>query len=538
MFTNRLTTTLTLTIKGKKLVVPAGNLKQFRVELEPWGFRAEASFWHVSQAKESEDEIFAPFIKDDPIEASLKIDRTFDTVGESADPLVVSGWVESRRVLERAFEGLSGAPVLHRRYRITFRDPLAVKLDVHRPVGLYVNTTLKNLISKELPTGLSLTSKWKGATTTYPVLSVGLGADPGGASFRDFLFWLGTREGYEIAWDADKKTYTLDDTKPKAGKTEPIPIDDVDFVEAVFDEPPRFAIDVLNGAAEAKTRKKRVTNSRAYKGARQDDLLVTPIAKEVEGAAAAARERIKAPSPGLEVVFARFPSVTMRVGRIYDFSEDWSRRLSTDKKTFRLRSLVIDARAERQSATDDSDDDANTYELDVVAQFEDAKDKRLTAPPHVVPTYPFQLEGQVVSDVGKKDELTYQHHRDETKSLDYYLVKVPLFGLDVRAPFHPNTLSGHFYFPAYRDERVLLDLYLDGAAITRFLDWRPGARLPKESQGNHLLLGKKAEDQTSLRHVYEEAKPVLHIERTSGPDTQTIRVSEGRIRMETKEKKK
>ncbi|MEO1334401.1 MAG: hypothetical protein AAFV29_02100, partial [Myxococcota bacterium] len=75
------------------------------------------------------------------------------------------------------------------------------------------------------------------------------------------------------------------------------------------------------------------------------------------------------------------------------------------------------------------------------------------------------------------------------------------------------------------------------AAIVQYLDWRPGARLPKESQGNQILLGKKAEDQTSMRHTFESSKPVLTVERTAAKDNQTIVVSEGTIRMETKETK-
>ena len=103
-------------------------------------------------------------------------------------------------------------------------------------------------------------------------------------------------------------------------------------------------------------------------------------------------------------------------------------------------------------------------------------------------------------------------------------------------PKIPGQFPGHFYFPAYKDERVLLALDHDRAWIKRFLDWRPGARLPAEGQGNHLLLGKKDGDQTSIRHLYESAKPVLAIERTMAKDTQLIEVKEGTILIRTEEK--
>ena len=82
---------------------------------------------------------------------------------------------------------------------------------------------------------------------------------------------------------------------------------------------------------------------------------------------------------------------------------------------------------------------------------------------------------------------------------------------------------------------MLIALDFDRARFAGYLDWRPGARLPLETQGNHILFGKKALSQTSMRHVYEDAKPVLSILRTSDKDVQTIKVLDGTIWMETKE---
>ena len=82
--------------------------------------------------------------------------------------------------------------------------------------------------------------------------------------------------------------------------------------------------------------------------------------------------------------------------------------------------------------------------------------------------------------------------------------------------------------------RVLVALDFDRASVVEFLDWRPGARLPLESQGNHILLGKQKDDETSIRHVYEDAKPLLSIQRKKAEDVQLIKVSEGTIFIETK----
>lgn len=177
------------------------------------------------------------------------------------------------------------------------------------------------------------------------------------------------------------------------------------------------------------------------------------------------------------------------------------------------------------------------YELDYELGLELASDPVFHAPPFAEPAWPFQVEGIVVSDAGADDEQTYQAYRDEATSLDYYKIAVPLFAdKKVIAPYEPASLTGQFYFPLYKGERVLVALDFDRARVAGHLDWRPGARLPLDSQGNHLLFGKKGASQTSLRHTYADGKPSLTIERTSGTDLQTVVISEGTIRLETTEK--
>src|SRR5262249_1778939 len=96
----------------------------------------------------------------------------------------------------------------------------------------------------------------------------------------------------------------------------------------------------------------------------------------------------------------------------------------------------------------------------------------------------------------------------------------------------PNMDPGHFYFPAYKNERVLVTFYYDKAYLKRFLDWRPTAQLPLETQGDHLLLGKTPVNRTSVRHTYENQQPVFEIERLysqGGFDTQTIKMAQGTV---------
>jgi len=182
------------------------------------------------------------------------------------------------------------------------------------------------------------------------------------------------------------------------------------------------------------------------------------------------------------------------------------------------------------------DDTTNRYQIDYDLYLELDADPVVRHPPFLRPRFPFFVEGKVLSETGADDELTFQPYQDSNTSIDYYKVKIPLFANQkVIVQYEPLTLAGHFFFPLYKDERVLVALDFDHARIHAHLDWRPSARLPTDSQGNQLLIGKKDKNWTSISHTYADSKPTLTIQRVLDTDTQTITVTEGMIRLETKD---
>ena len=120
---------------------------------------------------------------------------------------------------------------------------------------------------------------------------------------------------------------------------------------------------------------------------------------------------------------------------------------------------------------------------------------------------------------------TYDIPQNQTTSQDEYRVKIPLWdNKEIRIFFTPDFLNHHFYFPFYRDTWVLVGFNLHIAFIDRMLEWGPRVRLAKDTQGNHLLWGKNEKDETSLRHVYEDNKPVLDLKRVKDKDTELFRM--------------
>jgi hypothetical protein len=566
LYLDRLRAELSIDAGGAPFAVASRHVERFDLRLDPWGFEAEVIFWVVCDADPSEDTLFDAFVGPDQLAASLTLGRTFDEVGEEAEALVLAGLAVERSVDERPADEVAGAPVLSRRYRLRFVDRARALWSQHRPTSLYVDATYQALFADNLPDGVTLEHAWAASSTQRPVLSLGLGAAdeaPARAapSFFDFTFWLLDREAAGLFYDFAADSYQIADQKPDASSPDSLEPDEVEAIEIVPPRLRREKVVVLNAYTDAAEARREIANADALEGLRADALARTPVAAEFDARVKRETARARQRKAAARVSLRRTPAAALAPNAAVKLSDRFSDKLFASGKTYRIVTLRLrgappdatpapgpDAPSTEGADAPPPDTDlagqgggveadlGRRYALDYELDLELADDPVFHAPPFAPPAWPFFIEGKVVSEIGEADEETYQAYRDETTSVDFYKIAAPLFDhKKIIAPYEPNTLSGQFYFPLYKGERVLVALDFDRAAVAGHLDWRPGARLPLESQGNHLLLGKKGKSQTSLRHTYADGKPSFTIERTSGADHQTIVISEGTIRLETKE---
>jgi hypothetical protein len=534
MFTESLKVSLELSIgTTPRVSVGAGDIKHLHIQLTPWGFEAEVELWRVSREQASEDGLFSAFVGTDLALAKLSVARTFDEVEESPTVMTVKGLVHTRSVEERTVPTVQGAPVLQRRYKLAFADRAQVLWTQHFPKSLYVDATYADVVDDNVADGMSVTFDWPASQKKHQVLSLCLEA--GQASFYDYVAWLVATKGGALLYDAASDAYSFVAAKAAIVTTEALQRDEVDSLVTVYPRVRRASVNVVNAFTDAATKRKVIPNTDAVTGVREDHLIRSSVSSDLDARVSLETRRAKQGEPGARIVLRGFPAAAFRPSMGVSLGEDWSSNVFQNGKTYRVLHTRIEARALDASAGDATGDPSNRYAIDYVVDVELASDPVLHAPPHTKPSWPFHVEGKVVSEVGTQQEGTYQVYKAETTSLDQYKVKVPLFAdKKVVVSFEPQLATGHFYFPMVKDARVLLALDFDRASLVSFLDWRPGARLPLETQGNHLLVGKGKDDETSIRHVYEDAKPSLTILRTKTGDVQTIKVSEGTIFIETK----
>lgn len=533
MFAEALQLDLSLRVGSARLEIPGGDIKRFEIDLSMHGFEAEVEFW--VQLEVEQDLVFPLVTGQDPIEARLSVKGTVNLPTPEPDPLVVQGLVRQRALAERIVERVKDAPILFRRYRLRFSDNARALWGQHFPSALFADSDMAEVLKSHAAAGIVLDLDWPALTEVQEQIFFGLGAPGGGASFYDFVVgWVRDRGG-TLSYDSRANTYRLAASKPEAGVPALLDPTEIERVEVVIPPPPRCDARVQNAVASAPTQEV-ADQQHKVAGVRRDTLLRTPLAARATARKDLEAARLAATDHELDVHFRMFPKVTFRAWS--DVALDGYHGGHHVGRAYRVRRLLMSGGALDPAPETDRGRPKTQYELDLRARLE------LAAAPHPdhlevrAPRYPVIVGGTIVSETGEEGEKTYQVYQDAA-SRDVYRVFVPLWNKTIRAPFEPLLMPGHFYFPAFRDQPVLLKLWLDRAEIIRFLDWGADVRLDQASQGDHVLFGKSLASQTSLAHAYVDAKPVLTIKRTSSgdeaSDTQLIELREGALAMVVQE---
>jgi hypothetical protein len=542
-FSDRLAVTLALSIGGKQHAIPGGSVKELELDLRSYGFSGSLAFLVQDDQAHGggfTDELITDFLKPDLIEVAVQVAVVLVTPEAGPiQPIALNGLVTAKSVSEVVFREAAESPVLVRRYRIAFADPAQVLWAQHFPCQLYTNKSMLDVIHDHIGDKITLSCGRDFSALAEPRRQVFLHLPrSAGASFWDFLAWYLDGCAGVLSYDYAVASCLVAAAKSEVGTHIKLLGDDLGSVELCYPEVPRYAPVVLNSYAGG-PRTAPVKQAQAQTGIRSDVLVRTPIEQEVDSQIALQGKLTAIPCSEAHLRFARMPSGALVPGALVEIPEAnrWSRESSLVGVTWRVRRLRVRAVAPPSRLYHELQLDSTGYEVEVSAELEQKAEPRIERPPFRVPSYPGMVEGKVVSEQGKDGEKTYQVYRDEETSIDEYQVRVPLWGDDkvVSAPLEPILGSGNMYLPSYRDERVLLALDVHGAKIARLLEWRAGAPLSMEEQGEHILFGKSDDSQTSVNHVYDGDEPVLNVKRIHQKDTALIQLKEGTLFLQVKE---
>jgi len=534
-FTEDLAITLSLTIAGKAYNIAAGNVKSLELSLYPYGFNGKVSF--LVSTDDSTDTLFTPITQNNLIEVSLQVAVYINNTQGTIAPLKLGGLVSTWGFSEQTLTNilLTQDLMIHRYYHVTFADPAQVLWKQHYPCDLLTDSTLQALITAHTATQIKLLYSWSVLTTQYPVLSLSLGAPGNQVSFYDFIIWLVDSQNGVLTYDLANNQYTLSANKTSSGQAQSLNPLEIAKFEIAYAEVKRYQPNVLNAYSES-PKITAISNTQAVSPIRRDYIARYSIASDMQARVTLETARFQQPLYEVQVDYQQFQLQVTPPGQIvkFDNSSAWNKSIFVYGKTYKVKEWHLVARHLEQELTIDLNNTYSRYVMEQSIRLECSEDMCVALPTYVAPLYPFFVEGKIVSETGGDTDATYQFYTDKTTSINYYQVSIPLWDKkNVRTAYQPNMDTGQFYFPPYKNARVLVGLGLDNAFIAGFLDWGSGTALPMDSQGNQLVMGQSTTSQNIIKHTYVDSKPELQIQRTQDKDTELLQFSDGYIILQT-----
>lgn len=518
--------------EGQEIAISCGNIQTVDLNLFSYGFEGTIAFWaddKNSQSLFDTSQIFQVIL-----DISPSFFRTENPSSLSLKGIVV----EKTLVREEVHSKVKEMPIFMRLFSLRFKDAAQVVWNQHFPTALYTQKTMQEMIDFQKTPDISLEYEWEKLKQKHPIIALGLGCEENQASFYSFLMHYLLQNQGILEYNYSTHSYTLLGKK-REGEASEFLFEQVHSILCHFPENQRHFVQVMNGYTE-NPQTKKAEISPAYRTVHRDFLLNTAQTSHFEKVAKETQPLLTSLQHTLQVVFKELPSFQFFPGAIVSFKNClWSPHLYYKEKIYRVCTLRLQAEADTLDYLESNTRTEQVYNLQAEMTLELKNETGISLPVLVPPIYPFYIEGKVVSEVGEKEQTTFQMNKDDENSLEDYKVEIPLWdNQKVIVPFQPH-FSSQFYFPFCKGERVLVALHLFSARIDRSLEWWPRSRLPADQQGNQIVFSPKKETTyTFIQHMSEGDSTLLKIERQTPKDVQKVEMKEQGIRVEIKDQDK
>lgn len=545
-FNHDLCVTLKLESDGKDVEVHSGNIEKLDLNLHSFGHQCNVHFNSFDG-----DEMDALFSSPKVIKATLTF-KSIDPNQNEAVLLEIKGIVTDKFYQRIPSTSVDFEQAV-RLYEIFFSDNSKVIWEQHFPMRIYVEESMKDVLEKHKDPEVILKYDWDALEVKHPLIAFALQHKPWlpenqQVNFYSFLMWYLHHENGLWTYDYKTHSYTIS-AKKKDPEGDPLTIVEWLVYPPVcqFPSAPRYHSKKIFHTSETVDGEDK-EHEHAFKSAKRESFDPKHYSAFPEQSPKSSPSLLNFEQNEVDVTFAQFENKLfidqLTPGSFVCFKGDgegnWTRDPCFKDKTFRVRNLQF--RAERVTPSEKVVSTIDNFQLFVKSKLELPEEKYGEWPRYIPPSYPFSIQGFIVSDVGDLEQSTYKLLETEKAPRGSYIVHIPLVGGEkkVVAPFTPDFMTGQHYFPLCKGEKVLLSIYFGAAKIQRTLDWQPLARLPIGVQGNQIVFGSNGKDKyTILKHEFKDGKdPVFTIKQFLETHTQEIQIKEKEIQVFVEEKDK
>lgn len=544
-FEEELEVTLVFDCDGDQVTVYSGNIERFNIETKPYGYDASVSF----SAFEN-DPLDALFAKEKMIQITLSL--------KSIDPKLKDSSMEFKGVVtDRTYrsvgKGIEKKPL--RYYSLSFHDFAKATWSAHNPIKIYVDQSMKEVIDGEKNALISIEYDWETLNETSPIFAFSLEnqgdqSETEKLNFYSFFHWYLQKEGGILLYNFKDHKYKVVGEKGEDG--DPLKIAEwwISPPSCDFPKPVRSAPRTLKHTAEALESDLEEVET-AFQSVHRDFFDSEAYVSFAEQNS----QTIKS-SPRRENVLVTFSlkklsetlTLTQLVpGTLFTFNGDktqggeWCEDATFKGKKFRIREVNLQANKVSMSVGTQKTKAPFDLDIEVIAEIQE--EKYVLRPFFVPPTYPFSILGKVFSEIGEKDQTTFNLVKKEKMPNGSYEVIVPLAGEEkkIPVPFSPDFSPGHHYFPYYKNQQLLLSVYFQTAKVKQVVDFQPLVQLPTGEQGCGTVYASNGKDKYFRQiHVYKDGKnSTFTLERSDTAELMyTILFSDKKISITSEEKGK
>lgn len=536
-FSSDLETILQLEVDGKKCEIYSGHLDEAQIELYSYGFDICVHFCAYDNK-----EIKALFADPKVMHATLSIKSTKKE--KAGAILFEQKGIVTKRVCKPA--ELEGKMSLFL-YEIHFVDNAKITWGSHFTKKIFVDKTMKDVLEEEKKPLISVKYDFEELNKAHPILAYSLEKQ---VSFYSFLMWYLHLTNGIFEYDYKTKSYIIRGKKSEDGA--PLPLAEWSVTPALcsYPEHARYFERTIKSSAVNQDQNDS-QNPNWIDSVRNDILDDTHHTLFPDQIPQVVKSKLHPEKPSITFTLKELPLDfdldQFLPGTLFELKGDvnrggkWCEDADFKGHIFRITDIAIQITRTTTGAPTKRYVQPYNLVIEVTAEYKE--ETYVKRPAFVNPVYPFFTPGMIHSQIGDEEQTTFNLVKNEKIPFGHYQVRAPLAGNDkkVIVPFNPDMMSGQFYFPHTKDQKVMLAIYFQAAKIDRMLDYQPLSRQALEEQACLILFGSSGKDKYCVqKHHFKDGKDSVLIIKQSSSDkqTQTIQFQEKIIQVTVEEKDK